>query len=122
MLDDVFAQDHQVVGLRDLLTPFSALGCGTAQGRRFSVHAFNAQLRALPVEIEQAMPGGCASRIPLLARLALRDANDAVRASVDVAMPSRDFSLSASAVSQAACIAAQEGAPWPRAEAFLSHA
>jgi hypothetical protein len=35
MLDDILAQDHQAVGLHNLLSPVFALGCGTAQGRRF---------------------------------------------------------------------------------------
>ncbi|CAK0798006.1 unnamed protein product, partial [Prorocentrum cordatum] len=43
----------------------ASIGCGTAQGRRFSVHAFNAQLRALPVEIEQvaAMGNDCFGKL-----------------------------------------------------------
>ena len=33
MLDDILAQDHQAVGLHNLLSPVFALGCGTARAK-----------------------------------------------------------------------------------------
>ena len=52
ILDDVVAQDHLRLSLHGLLSQlFVLLLRGTAQGRRFSVPAFNAQLRGLADEI-----------------------------------------------------------------------
>ena len=45
--------DQQCVFLHGWLSSVFTLGCGTAQGRRFSVHVFNGLLRWLPDEVEQ---------------------------------------------------------------------
>lgn len=119
ILDDVLAQDHQAIGLHNLLSPVFALGCGTAQGRRFSVHICNAQLKALPDEIAAAVPGGCATVVPRLARQALTAAGEACPPATEAAMPDR--ALPAAAILHNVLrVAAAEPPPWPRAEAALA--
>ncbi|CAK0833195.1 unnamed protein product [Prorocentrum cordatum] len=119
MLDDILAQDHQAVGLHNLLSPVFALGCGTAQGRRFSVHICNAQLKALPDEIAAAVPGGCATVVPPLARRALQSAC-VVSPPTDVeAMPDRALPVVA-ILNEVARAAATELPPWPNSEETLA--
>ena len=48
--------------------------CGTAQGRRFSVHVFNGLLRWLPDEIETLIGGGSRTFLPLFTREVLHRA------------------------------------------------
>ncbi|CAK0904656.1 unnamed protein product, partial [Prorocentrum cordatum] len=119
LLDDVLAQDHQAVGLHNLLSPVFAVGRGAAQGRRFSVHIFNAQLKALPVEIAAAVPGGCATVAPRLARQAMAAAGEANPPATEAAMPDRAFPAAAM-LHEVPRVAATESPPWPRAEAALA--
>jgi hypothetical protein len=58
LIDDVLDVDTQCVHLHGLLSRLFTLGCGTAQGRRFSVHIFNGMLRWLYDEVERIIPGG----------------------------------------------------------------
>ena len=64
ILDDILHMDHQRVFLLGLLSPIFVLGCGTAQGRRFSVQVFNSSLRWLRDEVERINPCGCAAWLP----------------------------------------------------------
>ena len=64
LLDDVFARDRQTVQLHGLLSPAFVLGCGIAQGRRFSVHVFNSLLSWLRDEIRRVCPHGVAAWLP----------------------------------------------------------
>ena len=60
LLDDVLDVDRQCVQLHGFLSDTFRLGCGNAQGRRFSVHVFNSLLGWLRDEILQVAPSVCA--------------------------------------------------------------
>ena len=64
LLDDIMDQDCQCLTLHGLLSPVFQLGCGTAQGRKFSVGVCNALLRNLFNEIEIVVPGGTRAVLP----------------------------------------------------------
>jgi hypothetical protein len=71
MIDDVMHMDRQVVELHGLLSPIFILGCGTAQGWRFSTPIFNSLLRFFADALERAVPGGTCALLPPFAREAL---------------------------------------------------
>ena len=64
LLDDILSLDCQRISLMGLMSPTFVLGCGTAQGRRFSVQVFNSLLRWLKEEVEKVQPCGCDSWLP----------------------------------------------------------
>ena len=45
LLDDLLSMDHCRVHFGDLQSDVFKLSCGTAQGRRLSIHLFNGQMR-----------------------------------------------------------------------------
>jgi hypothetical protein len=53
LLDDFLRQDNQRACIHGLLSLPFVLACGTAQGRRFSVHVFNALLTLLSAEVHK---------------------------------------------------------------------
>ena len=76
LIDDVLDMDTQYLELAGLASDTFALACGTAQGRRFSVHLFNGLLRGLPDEIEKVIPGGTKCVLPAFAADALIRADE----------------------------------------------
>ena len=75
LLDDIMDQDLQCLSLHGFLSRVFKLGCGTAQGRKFSVGVFNALLRWLHDEVEHVVPGGARAWLPKYAPDLLRSAN-----------------------------------------------
>ena len=61
VMDDIVQQDRQTLELHGLLSETFILGCGTAQGRRFSVPLFNGLMRTLRDHLADAVPGGVAA-------------------------------------------------------------
>ena len=53
LLDDFISMDRQRISLMGLLSPLFVLGCGKAQGRRFSDQVFNSFLRWLKEEVKK---------------------------------------------------------------------
>ena len=51
LIDDILRSDQQVLELHGILSTIFALGCGTAQGRKFSLHVFNGLLKTLADEL-----------------------------------------------------------------------
>eukprot|EP00438_Fugacium_kawagutii_P003600 Skav221608 [mRNA] locus=scaffold1698:941151:944102:- [translate_table: standard] len=64
ILDDILATDQQCVQLHGLLSSVFILGCGTAQGRRFSVHVFNSMLKWLADAVQAQVPHGVCLTVP----------------------------------------------------------
>ena len=64
LLDDIMDQDSQCVAMRSLLSRVFRLGCGTAQGRRFTVHVFSGLLRWLFEEVHVSLPHGTKAWFP----------------------------------------------------------
>jgi len=122
ILDDTFTQDRLCVALHGSLGAVFRLGAGTAQGRRFSAHVFNGQLRWLADEVLCVLPGGCASLVPppyrrLLLELApVTPGADAAPAPPSA--PGRLLGLAEGVVRAAAA----ETAPWPQAQACARRA
>ena len=84
LIDDVFSLDRQCVHLHGLLSKVFILGCGIAQGRRFSVHVFNCLLSGLRDEVRRVLPNGVCAWLPKKVMRAV--------SSIDLADPSLDFS------------------------------
>ncbi|CAK0886329.1 unnamed protein product [Prorocentrum cordatum] len=118
ILDDVLAQDHQCLSLHGLLSPVFMLSRGTAQGRRFSVHAFNTQLRGLADDIAKVLPEGCSTIVPPFARAALLDAEEVTPSAQCVEPPRGELQLDG-VVQEVSLLAAAEESPWPQARRFL---
>ena len=87
VMDDIMGMDRQCIQLHGLLSVVFVLGCGTGQGRRYSVHVFNALLRWLPDEIEKATMGGTRTVLPSFAVSALRQAHAARPAQDSLSVP-----------------------------------
>ncbi|OLP92388.1 hypothetical protein AK812_SmicGene25805 [Symbiodinium microadriaticum] len=83
LIDDVFSLDRQCVHLHGLLSQVFVLGCGIAQGRRFSVHVFNCLLSGLRNEVRRVLPDGVCAWLP-------RSVMRAVSC-VDLAGPNLDY-------------------------------
>ena len=83
LIDDVFSLDRQCVHLHGLLSQVFVLGCGIAQGRRFSVHVFNCLLSGLQDEVRRVLPNGVCAWLPKNVMRAV--------SSVDLTDPSLDF-------------------------------
>ena len=75
LLDDIMAMDSQHVELNNLASDHFFLGCGVAQGRRFSIPVFNGMMRWLADEIEIVSPGGTRAWLPPFAMAALQSAH-----------------------------------------------
>ncbi|CAK0859458.1 unnamed protein product [Prorocentrum cordatum] len=121
ILDDVMAQDHQCLCLHGLLSSVFMLLRGTAQGRCFSVHVFNAQLRGLADGLADVLPQGCSTIVPPFARAALLDAVEDAPPVHCAAPPRGELQLDG-VVREASRLAAAYMTPWPRARHFLSGA
>ena len=118
LIDDILTIDQQCIILHGWLSAAFALGCGTAQGRRFSVHVFNGLLRWLPDEIETLIGGGSRTFLPpftreVLHRAALRSPPECTEAPPSVPLSVRDI------VATTATCASEECAPWPNTQEFL---
>ena len=61
LLDDFMSSDRQYIAFRGHVASLFSLGGGTAQGRKFSVGVFNAQLKWLNEEVYRVLPGRCAA-------------------------------------------------------------
>ncbi|CAK0871094.1 unnamed protein product, partial [Prorocentrum cordatum] len=121
VLDDVMAQDHQCLCLHGLLSPVFMLLRGTAQGRRFSAHVFNTQLRGPADDIADVLPQGCSTIVPPFARAALLDVVEDAPP-VHCATPPRGELQLDGVVREASRLAAADLTPWPQARHFLSGA
>ena len=55
LMDDILSQDIQRVTVHGITSSTFKLRCGTAQGRRFSVHVYNGLLRWLYDEVQAAV-------------------------------------------------------------------
>ena len=116
LLDDFMSSDSQFVALRGHVTALFSLEGGTAQGRKFSLRTFNAQLKWLADEVYRALPGGCAAWVePHLRRHCLGVAVPGPSGSSGPAPPAVGGDLEALAI-EVASAAAAEQAPFPRAE------
>ncbi len=71
LIDDILRQDKQVVELHGVLSAVFVRACGTAQGRRSSLHLFDGLLRSLADELRNAVPGRCCAVLPVVGRPAL---------------------------------------------------
>ena len=68
LMNDMLQQDKQCLQLHGVLSDVFVLGCGTAQGRRFSIHVFNGLLTWLPVELEAVVKHGSSTVLPPLSK------------------------------------------------------
>ena len=118
LLDDILDQDRQCVGLMGLASAVFALGAGTAQGRRFSVHVFNGMLKWLADEVDTALPNRCAGWLPPFARRVL-DAAERVHPASDLASPPLRPQGAAAVRNLAALRSASEGPPWSDTECHV---
>ena len=89
LLDDILDQDKRVLEMHGILSAVFVLGCGTAQGRRFSVHTFNGLMKIFADDLQHAVVGGTCAVAPSFAREVLLAAAHAVPASATDAEPSR---------------------------------
>ena len=69
--------------MHGFLSKACVLGCGIAQGRRFSVHVFNSLLSWLRTEVERRIPLGVSAWVPHPVVMALKK--------IDLADPACDF-------------------------------
>ena len=118
LIDDILTLDQQCVLLHGWLSAVFTLGCGTAQGRRFSVHVFNGLLRWLPDEVEMLIGGGSRTTMPpftreVLHRAALRSPPESTEA------PPRAPRHWQETVATIASCASGERAPWPQTQELL---
>ena len=95
-----------------------ALGRGTAQGSRFSVHVFHGLLRWLPDEVEMLIGGGSRTTLPpftreVLHRSELRPRPESTEAPPSAPQPLQDI------VATIASYALGEHAPWPKTQELL---
>ena len=82
------------------------------------MRACSAQLEMLPDEIAAAVPGGCATVVPRLARRALQAACEVTPPTSVEAMPDRALSA-ATILRDIGRVAATELPPWPNAQESL---
>eukprot|EP00959_Pyramimonas_sp_CCMP1952_P072394 1512103-Pyramimonas_sp.AAC.1 len=115
------AQDHQCLCLQELLSSVFMLLRGTAQGRRFPAHVFNARLRGLAGDIADGPPQGCTTIVPPFARAALLDAVEDAPPVHCAAPPRGELQLDG-VVREASRLVEAELTPWPQARRFLSGA
>ena len=118
LLDDILRQDHQRVSVHGLLSPIFVLACGTAQGRRFSVHVFNSLLRWLADEVRQVLPVGCAAWLPPFARAVL-DAAESILPTVRGSFSPCHPTLAHSLPECVARVLPSDVPPWERTKALV---
>ena len=113
LIDDIVRMDMQCLQLHGLLSAVFILGVGTAQGRSFSIHAFNAMLKRLGDEIEIAVPGGVRASLPpfVLRALELAAAGDPPS---DFVAPPTGRAVSRPMADHVLRVAASESDPWPQ--------
>ncbi|CAE8685974.1 unnamed protein product [Polarella glacialis] len=64
LIDDVLDMDTQCLQLHGCLSQLFKLRCGTAQGRKFSIHMFNGLLKWLREAVQSTLPTGLAACVP----------------------------------------------------------
>jgi hypothetical protein len=111
LLDDILEQDRQCVGLMGLKSVVFAHYAGTAQGRRFSIHIFNALLRWLADEVQRVQPSGSAAWLPPFARKVL-DAAQAASPVLDASGPPQRPLAPEAIRSLVASLCTSESPPW----------
>ena len=116
LIDDVLAMDRQAVELHGVLSAVFVLGCGTAQGRRFSLHVFNGLLKAYADLLCSAVPGGVAAVPPPFARAALAEAA-AIRYPDMTAVSTASHAVLGEVFHQLLDVVCADRAPWHRASA-----
>jgi len=112
LIDDFLAMDRQRVQLHGFCSETFQLGCGTAQGRRFSVFLMNALLRWLADDIRTLLPSGTCALLPSFACRALALANSLCPAEF-VTSPPSGGDLVRAAVQAIQYAMQQDCAPWP---------
>ncbi|CAE8590209.1 unnamed protein product, partial [Polarella glacialis] len=75
LIDDVLDMDTQCLQLHGCLSQLFKLRCGTAQGRKFSIHVFNGLLKWLREAVQSTLPTGLAACVPAWAVSAYHYAN-----------------------------------------------
>ncbi|CAE8699927.1 unnamed protein product, partial [Polarella glacialis] len=75
LIDDVLDMDTQCLQLHGCLSQLFKLRCGTAQGRKFSIHVFNGLLKWLRESVQSTLPTGLAACVPAWAVSAYHYAN-----------------------------------------------
>ena len=110
LIDDFLDADTQYLQVNSLCSEPFSLGCGTAQGRRFSVHLFNGLLAWLRMEVDKVMPGGIRATLPSFACNALLIAEERQPASSYSDVPRTQVIDDIG--EKLVCVAAQDRAPW----------
>ena len=111
--------DAQCIALHGHVSSLFSLGGGAAQGRRFSVGEFNAQLKWLAEEVCRVLPGSCAAWVePHLRRHCSGIIVPVPSPTEAPAPPAAGGDFEALAV-EVASAAAAEQAPFPGAERAL---
>ena len=113
LLHDILNTDRQYVDVAGVASLISVLGCGTAQGRRFSVDIFNGLLKWLADEVWATIPGGTKSVLPSFYRQALNQSNAAVRPQTSCTM-SIDWCKVSAAACEILVVSGNDKAPWVR--------
>jgi hypothetical protein len=121
LLDDILDNDTQRVALQGLISCAFMLGCGTAQGRRFSVQVFNGLLKWLADEVWAAQPFGCAAWLPPFGRRLLEVA-ECMRPTVSPTLLPRADQVVGRIREDVSQVASGEVEPWPQAQEVLLQA
>jgi hypothetical protein len=114
LLDDFIFHERQFVQLAGVASAFFHLTAGAAQGRRFSVHAFNALLRWLWVACD-AVGLSARALLPPFAKEALDASHVRVPVTLREALPSREPVRVSAAVVAVVAAAAADSEHWPQA-------
>ena len=115
LMDDIMRSDKQCLQLHSFLSCIFAFVAGTAQGRTFSVHVFNALLKHLRGEIMVSVPSGINAQLPPFALSTLQVATS-ICLSVKGVPPFTCVPLLKEPAGNIVRLAG--GEPWPRAAAL----
>ena len=120
LLDDFIFHERQFVQLAGVASAFFHLAAGTAQGRKFRVHVFNAMLRWLS-EACDAVGLSARALLPLFARDALDASHVLAPVTLRVAPPAREPGRVKAAVDAIVAAAAADSEPWRLARQQAIH-
>eukprot|EP00973_Karenia_brevis_P086800 12036747-Karenia_brevis.AAC.1 len=111
LMDDILSMDCQVLEMHGILSDVFVLGCGTAQGRRFSLHVFNGLMRFFAGDLDRAVMGGPRTLLLPFAGRALRMAAQQRKPALPTSVPSSSCSLD-SAIDNITRVHRHDTAPW----------